>query len=214
MSDERHTCETRLLLSNLAGSTICWDSTRVSNSADVKSTTTSLKHIHPTKNPRKSVVVFSLFRNHQHLSSSLLHIGYPCCIFSYSLLFIETMKTQTIVLSVICASTASAFVVKAPSNTHGRTLAAPLGATIISPFDNAASGGDGDDDVATATANPVDVDEGPLDLTWDNVDFVLEGMRPFLIQDGGNVAISEIDGPVVKLELIVRCSNTEDGRTK
>jgi hypothetical protein len=122
------------------------------------------------------------------------------------------MKTQTIVLSLICAST-TAFVVQAPSNTHGRTLAAPapLGATIISPFDNAAS--DGDDDVATATADPVQVDEGPLDLTWDNVDLVLEGMRPFLIQDGGNVAISEIDGPVVKLELIVRCSNT-DGRTK
>ena len=33
---------------------------------------------------------------------------------------------------------------------------------------------------------------------------VLDEMRPFLIQDGGNVAIKEIDGPVVRLELQVR----------
>jgi len=30
-------------------------------------------------------------------------------------------------------------------------------------------------------------------------------MRPFLIQDGGNVAIQEIDGPVVRLELQGAC---------
>lgn len=34
---------------------------------------------------------------------------------------------------------------------------------------------------------------------------VLEEMRPYLLQDGGNVAISEIDGPVVRLELQGEC---------
>lgn len=34
---------------------------------------------------------------------------------------------------------------------------------------------------------------------------VLDEMRPYLIQDGGNVIISDIDGPVVKLELQGAC---------
>ncbi len=44
-----------------------------------------------------------------------------------------------------------------------------------------------------------------LDLTWENVDLVLEEMRPYLIQDGGNVRIDDIDGPVVKLQLEGAC---------
>jgi NifU-like domain len=42
-----------------------------------------------------------------------------------------------------------------------------------------------------------------LDLTWENVEAVLDELRPFLIQDGGNVVVTDIDGPVVKLELQV-----------
>mmetsp|Transcript_37144 Transcript_37144/g.80179 ORF Transcript_37144/g.80179 Transcript_37144/m.80179 type:complete len:243 (-) Transcript_37144:66-794(-) len=78
--------------------------------------------------------------------------------------------------------------------------------TIVSPFDNAT-----DDDspeaeaVATATYSPLPNDDEPLELTWDNVDMVLDEMRPYLLQDGGNVAISEIDGPVVRLELQGEC---------
>lgn len=34
---------------------------------------------------------------------------------------------------------------------------------------------------------------------------VLEEMRPYLIQDGGNVKIADIDGPVVKLQLEGAC---------
>lgn len=57
---------------------------------------------------------------------------------------------------------------------------------------------------ATYTATePVELPDGPLELTYDNVEMVLEEMRPYLIQDGGNVAITEIDGPVVRLELQV-----------
>ena len=48
-------------------------------------------------------------------------------------------------------------------------------------------------------------DKGPLDLTWENVELVLDDMRPYLIQDGGNVAITDIDGPVVRLELQGAC---------
>ena len=68
---------------------------------------------------------------------------------------------------------------------------------IISPFDTT---GDGESSSAVATETL----EGPLELTWENVEKVLDEMRPYLIQDGGNVAITEIDGPVVRLELQVR----------
>ena len=71
-------------------------------------------------------------------------------------------------------------------------------AAIISPFDDS-------NDVAAAytPTDAVELADGPLDLTWDNVEAVLDEMRPYLIQDGGNVAIKEIDGPVVRLELQV-----------
>jgi len=49
--------------------------------------------------------------------------------------------------------------------------------------------------------------DGKLPLTRDNVEKVLDEVRPFLIQDGGNVKIVEIDGPVVKLELQGACSS-------
>ena len=35
---------------------------------------------------------------------------------------------------------------------------------------------------------------GPLDLTEENVELVLDRMRPYLIADGGNVALRDIDG--------------------
>jgi lysyl-tRNA synthetase class 2 len=71
--------------------------------------------------------------------------------------------------------------------------------TIVSPFDNAEES----DGAGTATYTPLGSEDEPLDLTWENVDLVLEEMRPYLLQDGGNVAISEIDGPIVRLELQV-----------
>ena len=68
---------------------------------------------------------------------------------------------------------------------------------IVSPFDDS-------DGAATATTTGKQGDDDYLELTWDNVEKVLDEMRPYLIQDGGNVVISEIDGPVVRLELQVR----------
>jgi len=75
-----------------------------------------------------------------------------------------------------------------------------LGDTIVSPFDDTSGGTENAREASTTTTKL----EGPLDLTWENVEAVLDEMRPFLIQDGGNVAIQEIDGPVVRLQLQVR----------
>ena len=44
-----------------------------------------------------------------------------------------------------------------------------------------------------------------LDLTLENVEIVLDEMRPFLQADGGDVSIDDIDGPVVKLQLEGAC---------
>ena len=48
---------------------------------------------------------------------------------------------------------------------------------------------------------------GPLPLTLDNVEAVLDEMRPYLLADGGNVAVQGIDGGVVRLELQGACGS-------
>ena len=78
--------------------------------------------------------------------------------------------------------------------------------TIVSPFENQGEGSSLSQDpyapsVSVATASKDEI----LELTWENVELVLDNMRPYLMQDGGNVAIKEIDGPVVYLELQVCC---------
>ena len=44
-------------------------------------------------------------------------------------------------------------------------------------------------------------------LTLENVDKVLDELRPFLMADGGNVEIVEIDGPIVKVRLQGACGS-------
>ena len=44
-------------------------------------------------------------------------------------------------------------------------------------------------------------------LTTENVENVLDELRPYLISDGGNVELVEIDGPVVKLRLQGACGS-------
>jgi len=46
-----------------------------------------------------------------------------------------------------------------------------------------------------------------LTLTPNNVEQVLDEMRPYLMSDGGNVELVEIDGPVVKLRLQGACGS-------
>merc|ERR1711972_698387 len=63
---------------------------------------------------------------------------------------------------------------------------------MISPFDqNGAAGGE----------------KPKLPLTWDNVETVLDEVRPYLRSDGGDCKIVEIDGPIVRLELEGSCSS-------
>ena len=44
-------------------------------------------------------------------------------------------------------------------------------------------------------------------LTQENVEAVLDELRPFLVADGGNVEIVEIDGPIVKVRLQGACGS-------
>lgn len=46
-----------------------------------------------------------------------------------------------------------------------------------------------------------------LALTSDNVETVLDDLRPYLMADGGNVELVEIDGPVVRLRLQGACGS-------
>lgn len=47
----------------------------------------------------------------------------------------------------------------------------------------------------------------PHALTIENVERVLDELRPYLMADGGNVEIVEIDGPVVKVRLQGACGS-------
>lgn len=46
-----------------------------------------------------------------------------------------------------------------------------------------------------------------MELTTDNVEKVLDELRPYLISDGGNVELVELDGPIVKLRLQGACGS-------
>ena len=44
-------------------------------------------------------------------------------------------------------------------------------------------------------------------LTLENVEKVLDELRPFLMADGGNVEVVEQDGPIVKVRLQGACGS-------
>ena len=46
-----------------------------------------------------------------------------------------------------------------------------------------------------------------LPLTSENVETVLDELRPYLMADGGNVELVDIDGPIVKLRLQGACGS-------
>ncbi len=46
-----------------------------------------------------------------------------------------------------------------------------------------------------------------LELNRPNIEKVLDELRPYLMADGGNVELVEIDGPVVKLRLQGACGS-------
>ena len=47
----------------------------------------------------------------------------------------------------------------------------------------------------------------PMALTPENVETVLDDLRPYLMADGGNVELVELDGPIVKLRLQGACGS-------
>jgi len=63
---------------------------------------------------------------------------------------------------------------------------------MVSPFEDGAD---------TAEGKPT------LPLTLENVEAVLDELRPYLRSDGGDCKILEIDGPIVHLELQGSCSS-------
>lgn len=46
-----------------------------------------------------------------------------------------------------------------------------------------------------------------LELNSENIEKVLDELRPYLMADGGNVELVEIEGPVVKLRLQGACGS-------
>ncbi len=46
-----------------------------------------------------------------------------------------------------------------------------------------------------------------MELTVQNVETVLNELRPYLMSDGGNVELVELDGPIVKLRLQGACGS-------
>ncbi len=46
-----------------------------------------------------------------------------------------------------------------------------------------------------------------LPLTAENVETVLNELRPYLMSDGGNVELVEVDGPIVRLRLQGACGS-------
>ena len=44
-------------------------------------------------------------------------------------------------------------------------------------------------------------------LTLENVEKVLDELRPFLMADGGDVEVVELDGPIVKVRLQGACGS-------
>ena len=58
-------------------------------------------------------------------------------------------------------------------------------------------------ETTTATTEASD----PRALTLENVERTLDELRPYLMADGGNVEVVEIDGPVVKVRLQGACGS-------
>tara|TARA_Y100001968_G_scaffold319273_1_gene350561 strand:- start:172 stop:441 length:270 start_codon:yes stop_codon:yes gene_type:complete len=58
-----------------------------------------------------------------------------------------------------------------------------------------------------ATKNNPNMSNDQLEYNLKNVESVLDELRPFLLADGGNVEVVEIDGPIVKVRLQGACGS-------
>ena len=59
---------------------------------------------------------------------------------------------------------------------------------------------------ATDASNSAEASD-PRALTIENVERTLDELRPYLMADGGNVEVVEIDGPIVKVRLQGACGS-------
>ena len=80
--------------------------------------------------------------------------------------------------------------------TESKTMTLSMSSDVVSPFDSSQAG----DGLPESTS-----DDKDLELTEANVELVLDEMRPYLQSDGGDVKLTEIDGPIVRLELVGAC---------
>ena len=60
---------------------------------------------------------------------------------------------------------------------------------------------------ASTEAGSVAEASDPRALTLENVERALDELRPYLMADGGNVEVVEIDGPIVKVRLQGACGS-------
>ena len=61
--------------------------------------------------------------------------------------------------------------------------------------------------VMTSSTSPEAAASDSRALTLENVERTLDELRPYLMADGGNVEVVEIDGPVVKVRLQGACGS-------
>ena len=106
-------------------------------------------------------------------------------------LLLATLLIQTASYSIRCPPPRTAAVASAA---RSPPVLLSEETTIESPFAD-----------SSTDATPREKLVGPLDLSEENVELVLDELRPFLISDGGNVELRDIDGGVVVLELIGAC---------
>ena len=115
------------------------------------------------------------------------------------------MQPRILALVLLCCLARAALVRHPPAHASTRAaLGGPaarappvaLTAPAASPFEEGSAGTDTVDTVGQT-----------LELTMENVDTVLEEMRPYLLADGGNVAVRGIEGGVVELELQGACGS-------
>jgi Fe-S cluster biogenesis protein NfuA len=76
------------------------------------------------------------------------------------------------------------------------TAASDDDSNVISPFENETSSS------TPASKNNIE-QEGPLELNKENVDKVLDEVRPYLISDGGNVSVQNVDTTTGNVYLVL-----------
>ena len=96
---------------------------------------------------------------------------------------------STTVHALCCLAVAAAYTTKIAAPRWRRTTARR--AVDLSPFEE----------------EVIRIADDQYPLTLDNVEMILDELRPYLMSDGGNVRVSGIEGPVVRLQLEGACGD-------